>query len=147
MISVAIKNAFKNALARKWNKTYWAIDIHETMIKPNWSSEKIPTEFYPKAKETLKYICSRKDIVTILYTCSHPHEIEQYLELLEKLEIRFDYVNSNPEVTNGNYGFYDQKPYFNVLLEDKAGFDPYQDWEEVYNTLKTQEELTQINSL
>lgn len=138
MISVAIKNAFKKARERNWDRTYWAIDIHETMIKANWSSTILPTEFYPKAMETMRYICSRKDIVTILYTCSHPHEIEQYLVLFEELGIRFDHVNSNSDVANGNYGFYETKPYFNVLLEDKAGFDPLQDWDEVYNSLIVQ---------
>jgi hypothetical protein len=142
MISVAIKNAFKKAEQRNWDKTYWAIDIHETMIRPNWSAANIPTDFYPKAKETLQYISSRKDIVIILYTCSHPHEVEQYLVFFKENGIRIDYVNSNPEVANGNYGYYDNKPYFNVLLEDKAGFDPDYDWDEVYNTLLTQAEIS-----
>lgn len=147
MISVAIKNAFINAKERNWDRTYWAIDIHQTMIKPTWSSESIPTEFYPKAKETLRYISSRTDIVIILYTCSHPHEVEQYLKLFKEWGIRIDYVNSNPEVTNGNYGYYDQKPYFNVLLEDKAGFDPLKDWDEVYNSLISQPVLSSIKDL
>ena len=145
MISVAIKNAFEKAKQRNWNRTYWAIDIHETMIKPNWSETTTPTEFYPRAKETLQYISKRKDIVTILYTCSHPHEIEKYLQLLSDNGIDFDHVNKNPEVKNEKYGFYDKKPYFNVLLEDKAGFDPYQDWDEVYNSLKEQPELPALD--
>ena len=135
MISVAIKNAFKKAKQRNWDRTYWAIDIHETIIKPNWSETTTPTEFYPKAKETLQYISGRRDIVMILYTCSHPHEIEKYIELFQSNDINFNHVNLNPEVVNEKYGYYDSKPYFNVLLEDKAGFDPYGDWDEVYNTL------------
>lgn len=141
MISVAIKNAFKKARERNWHKTYWAIDIHETMIKPNWLANPIPTEFYPKAKKTLQYISTRKDITMILYTCSHPHEIEKYIELFKKNDINFNHINANPEVINESYGFYDKKPYFNVLLEDKAGFDPFQDWDEVYNSLHAQEVL------
>ena len=34
------------------------------------------------------------------------------------------------------YNFYDDKPYFNVLFEDKAGFDPLDDWEKVITLLK-----------
>lgn len=136
MISVAIKNAFQKAKERNWDKTYWAIDIHETVIKPNWSLTTTPTEFYPKAKEILQYISKRKDIVLILYTCSHPYEIVKYIELFDQNEISFDHVNSNPEIANESYGYYDKKPYFNVLLEDKAGFDPYTDWDEVYKVLK-----------
>ena len=135
MISVAIKNAFAKAKERNWDKTYWAVDIHETIIKPNWSLTTTPTEFYPKAKETLQYISKREDIVMILYTCSHPHEILKYIELFSENNICFDHINANPEVENESYGFYDKKPYFNVLLEDKAGFDPYNDWEEVHKSL------------
>jgi hypothetical protein len=35
----------------------------------------------------------------------------------------------------GNFGFYEQKFYFNVLFEDKAGFDPMREWKEVYDLM------------
>jgi hypothetical protein len=37
-------------------------------------------------------------------------------------------VNKNPEVKSTTYGYYEDKPYFNVLFEDKAGFDATEDW-------------------
>lgn len=37
-------------------------------------------------------------------------------------------VNENLEVKNTTYGFYEHKPYFNLLFEDKAGFDAEIDW-------------------
>lgn len=144
MISVAIKNAFIKAKSRGWDRTYWAIDIHETVIKPNWSATKTPTEFYPKAKEILQYISSRKDIIMILYTCSHPHEIQKYIDLFKSYEINFNHINENPDVVNEKYGFYDLKPYFNVLLEDKAGFDPLADWDEVEKALRAEPILSPI---
>lgn len=136
MITRAIERAFENAKRKEWDCTYWAFDIHETLIKPNWMAGQIPLEFYPLAKEALQLISKRDDIRRILYTCSHPHEVEEYLEYFEKHEIFFDYVNENPEVINEKYGCYDSKPYFNVLFEDKAGFDPYQDWEAVIKMIK-----------
>ncbi|MOA37506.1 hypothetical protein D3C78_1591030 [compost metagenome] len=72
----------------------------------------------------------------ILYTCSYPHEIEQYLKFFKEQGIHFRFVNQNPEVVNEAYGFYEQKFYFNVLFEDKSGFDPEQDWEKIYTMLK-----------
>ncbi|UII29372.1 hypothetical protein LVD15_13360 [Fulvivirga maritima] len=131
MITKAIKKAFVHAERKGWDRTYWAFDIHDTIIKPNWSTKEIPTEFYPLAKETLQIITKRKDVVSILYTCSHPHELKNYLRFFEENNIFFDYVNENPEVRSENYGYYENKPYFNVLFEDKAGFDPLEDWEEV----------------
>lgn len=135
MITRAIKKAFAHAEKKQWNKTYWAFDIHETMIRPNWSVENIPTEFYPGAKEALQLISKRKDVTRILYTCSHPHELEKYLDFFRSHDIHFDYVNENPEVESKKYGYYEKKPYFNVLFEDKAGFEPMEDWPKVIEVL------------
>jgi hypothetical protein len=73
-----------------------------------------------------------------LYTCSHPNEIDEYLELFKSSDINFVYVNENPEVKTqiGGYGCYDKKPYMNVLFEDKASFDPETEWEEVLIFMK-----------
>ena len=70
-----------------------------------------------------------------LFTCSHPHEIEGYLELFESNDIHFKFVNENPEVVDFKYGYYEKKPYFNLLFEDKAGFDPTIHWKELYDFL------------
>lgn len=143
MISKAIINNYETALIRKWDKTYWAFDIHGTIIIPNYDSEEIPKTFYPNAKKVLKHISSRRDIVMILYTCSHPHQIEEYLEYFKAHDILFDYVNENPEVATGKnneYGNYDKKPYFNVMFEDKAGFDAMSDWFCVDDLLKKYDE-------
>ncbi len=136
MITRAIKKAFELATTRGWDKTYWAIDIHETILEPNWSATELPTKFYPLAKEALQLISRRKDICCILYTCSHPSEIEKYITLFASHNIHFSYVNENPEVMNKRYGNYSKKPYFNVLFEDKAGFDPLTDWNKVLQVLK-----------
>jgi len=136
MITRAIRNAFRFAQERQWEKTYWAVDIHGTMIEPNYKGGEIPRAFYPHAVEVLQLISRRTDVCLILYTCSHPHEVEEYLEYFHGLEIRFQFVNRNPEVCNGAYGCYDEKPYFNVLFEDKAGFDPEEDWWQVRQLLE-----------
>jgi hypothetical protein len=136
MIIKAIQKAFAQARQKGWDKTFWAFDVHETIVKPNWSETTLPTEFYPLAKEALQVISKRKDITCILFTCSHPSEIEKYLAYFESHHIQFSYVNENPEVINKKYGNYSKKPYFNVLFEDKAGFDPYTDWDLVLQELK-----------
>lgn len=116
-----------------WGFTYWAFDLHGTIIKPNYETGNIPTEFYPYAKEVLLMLSKRDDVVMYMYTCSHPHEQEQYVKFFEEQGIKFKWVNENPEVPtdNNGYGYYEQKPYFNVLFEDKAGFDPNEDWEDI----------------
>jgi len=136
MIAKAITNCLQHANLKGWNKTYWAFDIHGTILLPTYKTNVLATEFYPYAKETLQLISKRKDIIKILYTCSYPHEIVSYLKFFESHEIYFDYANENPDVCAGAYGHYDRKIYFNLLFEDKAGFDPLTEWEKVYTLLR-----------
>lgn len=132
-----LTNHFELKEKRNWDRTYWAFDIHGTILRPNYTYGNTPDDFYPMAKETLQFISKLPDVVMFLYTCSHPHEIDEYLELFKKFDINFSYVNENPEVKTEKegYGNYDKKPYMNVLFEDKAGFDPETEWQMVYDLL------------
>ena len=128
MITRAITNCLSHAKEKGWPKTYWAIDIHGTILKPNYKRDEISKEFYPSAIAVLQLLSNRQDIVTILYTCSYPYEIEQYIQYFSLHGIHFNYVNENPEVADGGYGYYQDKFYCNVLMDDKAGFDGETDW-------------------
>ena len=127
-IERAIDNAFRKAHKKGWDCIYLLVDVHETIVVPNYSKEEIPKEFYPLAKEVLQKLSQRKDIVMILYTCSWPREIEQYLSFFKDNGIVFKYANKNPDVESAGYGYYEDKPYADILFDDKAGFDPFFDW-------------------
>ena len=131
MITRAIRNAHKQLAEKQWEVVYYAMDIHGTMIYPNFQAGVVPKDFYPHAKETLQLMSKVPQIKLILYTCSHPHEIDEYWDFFKELEIRFHHVNENPEVGNGGYGCFDKKFYTNVIFDDKAGFDPETEWLEV----------------
>ena len=128
MIIDAINHCLAYAGMKGWKKTYWAIDIHGTILKPTYEKGVLSTEFYPNAKKVLQVLTKDAKVVLILYTCSYPEEISEYLRFFRSHQIRFDYVNENPEMNAGAYGYYDSKFYFNLLLDDKAGFDPERDW-------------------
>lgn len=132
---------FKHAEEREWFETYFLIDIHGCISKPDYqlSIKEKKIDFYPYAKEVLQLMTERKDIIMILYTSSHPDEVAAYQKQFEENNIHFKYVNENPEVSNakGNFGYYYAKPYCNVLLDDKAGFHPYTDWKAIYEYLTT----------
>ena len=135
MIINSIETAILTAQKRKWDKTYWAIDIHGTILEPNYEFHNLPKKFYPLAKETLQLLSQKKDICLILYTCSHPSEIVDYLQLFKSLNIDFQYINKNPEVQSKDYGYFEDKFYFNVLLDDKAGFNPFTEWNLIHQWL------------
>ncbi len=123
----AIEKTFINAKKRNWDQIYFYFDIHETILYPDYNNVD-ELKFYDHAKDVLQYLSTRKDITIALYTCSYPKEIERYIEFFKSHGISFKYVNKNPDAKNTLYGFYEDKPYFNVLFEDKAGFDGESDW-------------------
>lgn len=138
IIKAIQKNHFELKEKRGWDRTYWFFDIHGTILKPNYQYGNTPKDFYPYAVETLQFLTKLPDVILTIYTCSHPNEIQEYIQLFEVHGIKFNYINKNPEVETDNtgYGCYDDKPYMNVLFEDKAGFEPETEWLEVLNLLK-----------
>lgn len=133
-----IHRQHEKQMKRQWYETYWLIDCHGCIIRPNHKDE-LPTklDFYPFALKSLKLLTGRSDIRMILYTCSHDYQIRHYVNLLEEYSIEFDYINVNPEIGENDFGCYDKKPYFDVYLDDKAGFDAENEWEDIFNFLRT----------
>jgi hypothetical protein len=139
-ITKAIRNCFAQAEKRQWWYTFWAFDIHSTILKPSYKLNTVTTVFYPHARQVMQHISSRPDISLMLYTCSHPHEIAQYTDFFAANDIHFQHVNENSEVVGSptTLGCYDKKPYYNVLFEDKAGFDAETDWQRVHELLRSE---------
>lgn len=118
--------AFRTVKTRNWDTIYIFVDIHGTILYPDYGN--IAKEYYPMAKEVLQKITKEKIFKLVLYTCSYPEEIKEYLDFFSKDGIEFDFVNDNPEVNNTRGGYFVDKPYMNVLLEDKSGFIGEYDW-------------------
>ena len=133
-----IQKTFDVSFKKEWYDTYWAFDLHGTILIPSYDLNEEGMVFYPYAKEALKLISKRDDIRMILYTCSYPKEIKKYLNFFAKAGIFFEHVNSNPGISSnmGNFGYYEDKFYFNVLFEDKAGFDPMKEWKEIFELME-----------
>ncbi len=122
---------------RKWDKIYWLVDVHGTIIPSTWNSNYCGYEFINDAcKEVLRWISNTPDQNLILWTSSYPSEVALIIGWLENNGINVDYFNCNPAEKNTEYADFFHKPYFNILLDDKAGFDPETEWEMVKNTLK-----------
>lgn len=133
MISKAIKEAFKLKAERNWDTLYFAVDLHGTIIEPGRLKILTP---YPKTKEALQYLCSFEDIVLILFTSTKQELLEEFYIWCTQNQIRFKYFNTNPECENTHEGDYTQKFYYNVIIDDRAGFDPLTDWDQVISTIR-----------
>ena len=120
---------------RGWDTLYVLVDVHGTIIPGSWHI-KNNFEFISKdCKEVLQWMSIRKDFRIIIWTSSKDDEIIDIIQWLAAQGILIDYHNGNPEVRNGELACYDHKPYFNILIDDKAGFEPEKDWAEIKNEL------------
>lgn len=135
-----IKSTFEKMKSRNWDKVYFAIDVHDTILPSNYDQE-IVNKFYPFAKETLQYLSKRTDCVLIMYSSMHSESICNHLQFFKEHEIYFSYVNSNPEIKNTDYGNFTNKFYFNFLIDDKAGFEADWQWKEIYVAMIEQPEI------
>lgn len=134
-----IKKMFAHAEAKQWFETYWSIDVHGTFSEPDYRKNVKEISYYPLAKETLKLMSERKDIILIMSTSSYPEEIDIYMKQLKEDGIIFNYENENPEISSdkGSFGYYEKKYYFNVFFDDKSGFNPERDWKFLYEYFST----------
>ena len=115
MIENAIKSAFRKKKERNWDIMYWAIDIHDTIIKGKYSSDQ---EYNPSDEclQVLKLLSDRKDMKLILWTSSYISDITRFKNWLSNTHyIEFDYINSNPDCKDINYATFKKKFYFLAL--------------------------------
>lgn len=75
-------------------------------------------------------------MVPILFTSSHKDAIDRQVSLLPHFGIWFKYINENPECPSTELCNFDSKFYFNILLDDKAGFVGDTDWLIIQHELK-----------
>ena len=125
-------NAFAYMKEKGWKKIYVGIDIHSTCLEPTWS-DKMSDVFYKYSEETLKMMTQDDEVCMILWSCSKPQTNKGYHEYFLNHNIKFDYINRNPEVPSTDYADFETKMYFNVILDDKAAFMPEEDWKELFS--------------
>ena len=131
-----IYNSFVKMEQKKWPKLYWLIDVHNTIINGTYKKDMDNVKLYPYAGEVLRRLTDMDDMVLILWTSSYPEYVADFREWLDKeFSIRIDYFNENPECQNTETADLSKKFYYDILLDDKAGFDAEEDWWAVLNEL------------
>lgn len=124
----AIFNAYLTAQQREWETIYLMVDAHDTLCGSNYKDTE--EAFFPNALEALRKISAFPEVFLVLWTSCYPKDGPRYLERLAAEGINFKALNETP-VANTKTGDFTRKPYFSVLIDDKAGFDP-STWDEVY---------------
>lgn len=123
----AIGKQYQKAVERGWDKMYWAIDLHETLTPPTYVMEdaKQGIAMYPGAADMLNDIMSLEKNRIILWSSQTNQQMIDHKRALFPIEQWSRvHLNRNPEEGSTDYAYFGDKFYFNVLLDDKAGFDP-----------------------
>ena len=131
----SFKNAFDRMAEKEWDTVYVLVDLHGTIFRPCYKEEET-YEFYPWARDVLQLLSAERSVKLILWTSTDRTYIHDYLNVLEYNNIHIDYVNRNPEVERSEddpkQSSFTEKLYYNVGIDDKFGFDPENDWAELY---------------
>lgn len=64
--------------------------------------------------EKLLIDCKNRNFTLVLFTCREDEELEKAIEYCEQRGFKPDYVNESPVYKS-------RKPYYNILLDDRAG--------------------------
>lgn len=132
-----IRKTFAMQKAKGWPEVYFCIDLHGTIIPSGVSLDDTEDKqkFYPYSKEVLQWLCNRRDIITILWSSTPPERLPKVKEWFQENGIVFSYINENPHAKNTIRSDFSKKFYMNVILDDRAGFEPETDWKRIMDEL------------
>lgn len=122
--------------AAKWPHVYIAIDIHDTIFKGTYQKNNEGKVFYPWAKEVLQQLSRDPRVKLIIYTASHEGPARGVISWLAEHDIKIFALNENPDHTGTDLCDFSRKFYFDILLEDKAGFEGWKDWFHIMKELQ-----------
>ena len=135
-IQTAFQNAFKRKQEKGWDKIYVLVDVHDTIFRGDYGKH-LPWQWLGHAKDALQMMSKRNDICLIIWSATNERDLLKILVELYENDICPQYTNHNPEVKDGGqYSFYGTgKIYCNVGIDDKFGFEPDTDWDEIIDFL------------
>ena len=131
-----INKAFQKAEAKGYENIFWAIDLHETIFQGDYVPGSPGTIFHNDMIDAMQLINELSGII-ILWTSSRGSTIYKAMQRLRSMDITVHFQNDNPKVHPDSLCSFYPKFYFDILLDDKAGFDMQTDWTEIKNILLT----------
>ena len=131
----AIKTAERKKKERNYQYIYWCIDVHGVILTPTYNLTNEGATSYPYCLETLQLLSNYPDHKLILWSSSHNKALQNVSRWLEDQGIDIDFENCNTDYTITDLCDFTEKFYFDILLDDKAGFEAETGWKEIYDYL------------
>lgn len=134
-----LKESLIKAEKDKVYKFYICINLEHSIFKDPDSDgySAYPIDPYKYSIECLKYLSSRSDIKLIFVSNYDSHIKTKMFNLLKRSGINNYFVNTNKDVYNIGWSYYSKDNfYYNILLDRRSGFDPNNDWINLFNFFK-----------
>ncbi len=131
----AIQAAELKKKERGYEFIYWCIDVHGVILTPTYDLYNRNAQYYTYALETLKVISDDPANKIIIWTSSHEGAAHSVIDGLKDHDIHVRYLNCNKDYDKTDLCDFTYKFYFDILLDDKAGFEAETDWKVIYNYL------------
>jgi hypothetical protein len=112
---------------RNWDTIYWAVDLHGVCLESNYEQGGYRW-INQSALRVLRKISSLPETKIILWSSVYSDEKSDIIGFFNDNGIEVYDFNANDGESNTRVSSFDEKFYFSVLLDDKAGFDPETDW-------------------
>lgn len=136
MITDALKRSLVKRVTRGHDTTYWAIDIHDTLVPSTYTdTNKYDVTKYEYMLDTMRLLSDMPDHRIILWSSTYKIHVTEFISLLKTYNINIDYFNENPECPSNGLGDFSEKFFADIYVDDKSGMNPYEDWEELYDHL------------
>lgn len=123
----AIDRAYRVSQERGWQRIYWSLDLHGTVLHGNYQQNTYEW-IHPDIPGILKQLSDFDETYFILWSSLQPEEIPAVVQFFADAGIKVLSVNTNPLEANTKTGYFDAKFYTSIIVDDKAGFDPA-DWQ------------------
>lgn len=120
----AIQQAYEKTAERKWDRVYWALDLHGTCIKSTYQKNTYEWINEQYTKSALQRLVSHPETHLILWSSVHPDEQPHIIKFFEDSGIRVSGFNTNPMEPSNDVSYFDEKFYMSIIVDDKAGFCP-----------------------
>jgi hypothetical protein len=133
-----LEKAFRLKEENNWEFVYIVIDLHDTMVYGRCHPKYVKGQFgfFKDALPVLRYLTNRKDVKLILYSSSSYSHIEEFRKFAFNHEVEFDFVNCNTDEDcklKSDTADFTSKFYYNVILDDRGGFEGDTDWTLIKN--------------
>jgi hypothetical protein len=128
-IERAIERAYSVSNQRGWPRVYWALDLHGTCLKSNYST-KAYEWLTPDCLPVLKALSELPETNFIIWSSLHQADKEGVAAFFAEAGIKIVGINTNPLEASTETGCFDEKFYMSLIIDDKAGFDS-ESWPDV----------------